>query len=566
MVIAAATACASAEPASVLTAAGESATEVPTSPAAASASGRHREGEPAAGAAGAASDAASSRSGPRAATVDRRPRPVRERSDANVLPPEPSTGSSPGSSAASSTGSSPGEAALRPPSGRVGRDGSFTLPDDRVTIYPDHTFPYGSSADSAWPDGSLGHPDDRLRGQDDGYPYGYTDGYRGGYGDWYAHGYGDTYGNEYADGDAQGYGNGYRRGGPGGAGGSDASGSNTATGTYGSGSHGSTGARSGVSGRSDESGGSDASRAGSPLPVGQSDSSSVIHPAPGTGSAGTATGAAGAGSSATGTGATTGTTGTTGVTGAGAGAGTGAGTTTGTAGAGAAGVTGAGTGALAGQTTGPEWGAPILVEDFNGTRIDESKWGVYDSPNARTNPRTSRATSVSGGMLRMTGGIYGGKDLSGGVASTLLQQYGRWEVRLRTEAGAGYSAVALLMPEDVTPSNYAEVDFVEVGDIPRRLSGVFVHGNNGQRAAGSMRADFTQWHTAAVDWLPDRLTFWLDGKMVWNYTGPLVPRNRTMGLALQNDVICDGALCRNAATPATVTMYVDWVRVYRAPR
>ncbi|MGI5490505.1 glycoside hydrolase family 16 protein [Microtetraspora malaysiensis] len=542
MVIAAATACASAEPASVLTAAGESATEVPTSPAAASASGRHREGEPAAGAARAASDTASTRSGPRAATVDHRPRRGRERSAANVLPPEPSTGSS--------TGSSSGEAALRPPSGRAGWDGSFTLPDDRVTIYPDYTFPYGSSADGAWPDGALGSPDDRLRGQDDGYLYGYTDGYRGGSwggswggsGDGYADRYGDAYENEYADGNAQGYG----------SAGSDAPGSNIATGADRSGSDGAAG--------------SDASRVRSPLPVGQSDSSSVIHPAPGAGSGGTATGA----------GATTGTTGTsaTGVTGAeaGASAGGGTGTTAGTTGAGAAtgatGATGTGTaiGALAGQTTGPEWGAPILVEDFNGTWIDESKWGVYDSPNARTNPRTSRATSVSGGVLRMTGGVYGGKDLSGGVASTLLQQYGRWEVRLRTEAGAGYSAVALLMPEDVTPSNYAEVDFVEVGDIPRQLSGVFVHGNNGQRAAGSMRADFTQWHTAAVDWLPDRLTFWLDGKVVWNYTGPLVPKNRTMGLALQNDVICDGALCRNASTPATVTMDVDWVRVYRAPR
>ncbi|WP_433413290.1 glycoside hydrolase family 16 protein [Microtetraspora malaysiensis] len=551
MVIAAATACASAEPASVLTAAGESATEVPTSPAAASASGRHREGEPAAGAARAASDTPSSRSRPRAATVDHRPRRVRERDATNVLPPEPSAGSS----TVSSSGSSAGEAALRPPSGRTGRDGSFTLPDDRVTVYPDYTFPYGSSTDSAWPDGSLGYPDDRLRAQDDGYPYGYPGGYRSGYwgsywggsGDGYADRYGGAYENEYADGDAQGYG----------SAGSDASDSNIATGADRSGSYGSAG--------------SDASRVRSPVPVGQSDSSSVIHPAPGTGSGGTATGA----------GTTTGTTGTTGATGvtgaeagaaAGGGTGTGAGTTTGTAGAGAATgatgatVTGTGTGTLAGQTTGPEWGAPILVEDFNGTRIDESKWGVYDSPNARTNPRTARATSVSGGMLRMTGGVYGGKDLSGGVASTLLQQYGRWEVRLRTDAGAGYSAVALLMPEDVTPSNYAEVDFVEVGDIPRQLSGVFVHGSNGQRAAGSMRADFTQWHTAAVDWLPDRLTFWLDGKMVWNYTGPLVPKNRTMGLALQNDVICDGALCRNASTPATVTMDVDWVRVYRAPR
>ncbi len=520
MVIAAATACASAEPASVLTAAGESATEVPTSPAApSSAAARETKGDPVPGA-----PRTTSPREPRAATVDRGP--VRERGDAKVLPPAPPAAPAPWGGPS------------RPASDPAYPDGTFAYPDDRVMIYPDHTFPYAPGVDGAgvggigtgyaW--GAFGHPDGRIPWRDGGNPYGhgnrYRDRYENGYGDGYADGAGAGYGDDYADGAygyepsgdyADGVPGTYRNGSSDGASGGDGNGSSASVSGSGNGSSGSASGGSG----------------GSPLPLGGSDSSSVIHPATG---AGTGTGVTGTG--VTGTGVTG-----TGVTGTG--------------------VTGTGAGQ---STTGPEWGAPILVEDFNGTRIDESKWGVYDSPNARTNPRTSRATSVAGGMLRMTGGIYGGKDLSGGVASTLLQQYGRWEVRLRTEAGAGYSAVALLMPEDVTPSNYAEVDFVEVGDIPRQLSGVFVHGSDGQRAAGSMRADFTQWHTAAVDWLPDRLTFWLDGKMVWNYTGPLVPRNRTMGLALQNDVICDGALCRNASTPATVTMYVDWVRVYRAPR
>ncbi len=466
MVIAAATACSSAEPVSVLTAAGESATEVSATPSAAA-----RQGKPAAVPARTASGAASSSTGPRAAAVAHHPRPARERRAANLLPPAAS-----GRGAATRhTGASP--------------DGTFSYPDDRVTVYPEGTFPDGTAAEGAYPDGTFAYPDGSS-----GYPEGssgYRDGssgYRDDRGDLPETGYPDVY-----------------------------------TGGDGSG-------RSGAS----------------PLPLGQADSSSVIHPAPGTGTGGTSAGVGGTGTG-TGTGGT--------------------GTGTGTAGvAGGTGGTG-GTATGSGQsTTGAEWGAPILVEDFNGTRIDESRWGVYDSPNARTNPRTSRATSVSGGMLRMTGGIYGGKDLSGGVASLLLQQYGRWEVRLRSEAGAGYSAVALLMPEQVSANNYAEVDFVEVGDIPRQLSGIFVHGSGGQRAASSMRADFTQWHTAAVDWLPDRLTFWLDGRMVWNYTGPLVPKGRTMGLALQNDVVCDGALCRNASTPATVTMYVDWVRIYRAPQ
>ncbi|WP_432932819.1 hypothetical protein ACQPZZ_16005 [Microbispora sp. CA-135349] len=72
-----------------------------------------------------------------------------------------------------------------------------------------------------------------------------------------------------------------------------------------------------------------------------------------------------------------------------------------------------------------------------------------------------------------------------------------------------------------------------------------------EQARAEMPADFTQWHTIAVDWLPGRVTFWLDGRQVWNYTGPYVPRSEGMGLVLRNS--------------GGGTVYVDSVRIYRAP-
>ncbi|GII77006.1 hypothetical protein Sru01_19880 [Sphaerisporangium rufum] len=209
----------------------------------------------------------------------------------------------------------------------------------------------------------------------------------------------------------------------------------------------------------------------------------------------------------------------------------------------------------------PRWGAPVLTETFD--RLDPRRWEVYHSPQARVNPRTAAATSVRGGALRMTGGIYGGKDLSGGVASTLSQTYGRWEVRFRGEPGRGYSLVALLWSSD--DREYAEVDFAEVIDPSRRAAGIYVHRDDAPQAQSQVATDFTRWHTAAVDWLPGRLTFWLDGRRTWEYTGPNVPRG-PMHLTLQNDVVCDRwAPCRDATTPPTVSMYVDEVRIYRAP-
>ncbi|WP_327085623.1 glycoside hydrolase family 16 protein [Nonomuraea sp. NBC_01738] len=213
------------------------------------------------------------------------------------------------------------------------------------------------------------------------------------------------------------------------------------------------------------------------------------------------------------------------------------------------------------DTTG--WGSPVFSDDFDGSSVDTGKWMIYHSPTARTNPRTGRAATVRNGVLRLKGGLYGGRDLSGGVAATRAQEYGRWEVRFKAEAGAGYTPVALLWPTRQSDGpGYAEIDFAEIVDPARQGGGIFVH-NGRDRSRKVLRADFTQWHTVAVDWLPGRLTFWLDGRKVWDYRGPNVPSGRKMGLTLQNDVVCEPK-CRDSSTPSTVSMYVDWVKIYRA--
>ncbi|MEU6412533.1 hypothetical protein [Microbispora sp. NPDC046933] len=215
------------------------------------------------------------------------------------------------------------------------------------------------------------------------------------------------------------------------------------------------------------------------------------------------------------------------------------------------------------------WGSPALAEDFGGE------------------------------ALRLTGGG-DGVDLSG----TSVQRYGRWEVRLRAGEGAlpvvllrsarsevsrygdsrrdgsrygdsrrdgsqydgsrydesWYDDVEFAGPQDDVPQSHgAETDGAGAEDAAigvaevaggRRTELSVRQGREVARA--EMAADFTQWHTVTVDWLPGRVTFWLDGRQVWNYTGPYVPRSQEMGLVLRND-----------ASGGTVD--VDWVRIYRAP-
>jgi beta-glucanase (GH16 family) len=182
--------------------------------------------------------------------------------------------------------------------------------------------------------------------------------------------------------------------------------------------------------------------------------------------------------------------------------------------------------------------------------------------------------SVSGGMLHLAGGVSAkaGKDLGSGVMYLPAQKYGRYEVRFRAAAGSGYGAVVLLWPQnnDDWPT-VGEIDLAEVTTADRQEFGTFLHhGQQNHQVGTNSRVDFTKFHTVAVEWLPDRVTYFLDGKKFFNVTADKIqtglPDESAMNLALQLDQGCgDYAGCRNAATPSRVVMDVDWVRIYRAP-
>ncbi|WP_344823192.1 glycoside hydrolase family 16 protein [Actinocorallia longicatena] len=213
-----------------------------------------------------------------------------------------------------------------------------------------------------------------------------------------------------------------------------------------------------------------------------------------------------------------------------------------------------------------DWGRPVLSDDFDSDHVNPGKWAVYDDPTG-SNPRTARATTVSDGALHLTGALYGGRDLSGGLATHLAQTFGRWEARMKADPGAGYSAVMLLWPTRQGAPEWAEINFAEIPDPRRRVAGLFIHkGRNDTTRSRMLRGTFTRWHTYTLEWLPRSITFSLDGRKVWTYKGKNIPQRADMHLALQNDVSCySRTQCRNPATPTRVTMHVDWVRIYRLP-
>jgi hypothetical protein len=133
----------------------------------------------------------------------------------------------------------------------------------------------------------------------------------------------------------------------------------------------------------------------------------------------------------------------------------------------------------------------------------------------------------------------------------------------------------LLWPESENWPTDGEIDVVEIPDPTRRSAVSTLHNGprNGQ-VKHVLTADFTAWHTVAVEWLPTGVTVYLDDRPVWAVARPTrpgefdpIPSTSPMHLALQNDKGCHPTPrpCRNAETPEKVTMYVDEVTIWALP-
>lgn len=216
----------------------------------------------------------------------------------------------------------------------------------------------------------------------------------------------------------------------------------------------------------------------------------------------------------------------------------------------------------------PGW-RQFLAEDFSGTALNEQRWTSYTGqplgdPGGWFDPSH---VSVGGGLLTIggwrdpaRGNIY----VTGGVATREPHNraYGRFDIRFRMDQGTGIAYALLLWP---TSNQYPpEIDIAEDnGRLRDRMYGV-LHPRQGDPISDSVSGDFTRWHTAGVEWTPQRLVFTVDGRPWKTITGDRVPAE-PMKLALQTQAWNCGhswEACPNARTPALVNLQVDWVVGY----
>jgi hypothetical protein len=198
----------------------------------------------------------------------------------------------------------------------------------------------------------------------------------------------------------------------------------------------------------------------------------------------------------------------------------------------------------------------VWNDEFDGSELTDSKWGLYEGAgNAGIGKRVTSAVSVGGGELKITGNGMDG----GGLSTTYSSTYGYYEVRQRFDKNSvGYNTATLLWPTSGKWPVDGEIDIAEIFNGDTTSCGSYVHwGANNDQLYNEYKGDFSDWHTWGVEWRPDGLTYFLDGKPFWNVTQAAAIPHNPHALALQLDVN------NNPNKANGSTFHVDYVRVYQ---
>ena len=239
-------------------------------------------------------------------------------------------------------------------------------------------------------------------------------------------------------------------------------------------------------------------------------------------------------------------------------------------------------------------------EEFDGEQLDPDTWMVQQtwfsgasSGNLDCLVDTPQNIAVSGGQLHLTareegrefvcrnpGGDFSTSSTGATVATyqRFAQAYGRFSFRARfprTTAPGVHSAL-WLYPQEHTYGRWPDSGEIDVAEwfssgVTTVLPSVHYRGEQFPHSTGwSCRmAEPWKWHTYTLTWKPARMSFSYDGTTCWRATwkpdAPLSgaqPFDKPFFIALtQVFGFNDNAV--TAETPSSVTMDVNWVRVWK---
>ncbi|MFC4949832.1 glycoside hydrolase family 16 protein [Pseudonocardia sp. GCM10023141] len=202
------------------------------------------------------------------------------------------------------------------------------------------------------------------------------------------------------------------------------------------------------------------------------------------------------------------------------------------------------------------WGTATRESDFqNGLPADWHPYGP-EPGHERRGLRTPAAITVADGIATITGTKDG---TTGAMSWHPGQKYGRWEACVKSDAGrGGLNAVILLWPVAEDWPVGGEIDWMEIMEPSRQETGFHLHfGANNDQDAGSVTHDATQWTAWALEWTPQKITGYIDGKQWYSSTDPRTFPPRPMVMTMQLDYFGDA--------PAGTAMHMDWARQWALP-
>ncbi len=167
--------------------------------------------------------------------------------------------------------------------------------------------------------------------------------------------------------------------------------------------------------------------------------------------------------------------------------------------------------------------------------------------------------------------------------SSFAFQYGKIEIRMRTNMQPGNFPAAWLLPKQpALPHPYSgEIDIMEsYGQNPNTYHTAHSFWTTDAKQAMTPchqfheKVDVTQWHVYGLEWTKDQLTWMVDGKVVGVYKrlntkkarkGLQWPYNRPFYIILNQSVgdkTWDQTLAKAPKLNTTYETEFDWVRVY----
>lgn len=233
-----------------------------------------------------------------------------------------------------------------------------------------------------------------------------------------------------------------------------------------------------------------------------------------------------------------------------------------------------------------------FADEFDGTSLDSRKWvtcywwnkhGCTNLANRELQWYQPGNVTVANGQLRLRaepaeargddGTLYNytsalvstGRDVEDVAQPTRFAfKYGFAEMRGRVPAGRGLLPAFWMLPTD--HRSQPEIDIMEVlGDEPTVLYTNIHYGELGSGdPLGIVRTPdlSADWHVFGVDWEPERIVWYLDGKEVARYEGGTIP-DQSMYLLVDVAVGGNWPGPPDGSTRWPADMLVDYVRVWK---